>query len=465
MPLFTLEEVIAATSGQLLLRGPFSQFSAVSTDTRALQMGDLFIAIRGERWNGHDFLSDALKAGAAGVIVEQAVPGVRRSREYPPSGDWAVIEVTDTLYALGKLAQYHRERFHIPVVGITGSAGKTTTKEMTAAILEQGRNILKSQGNFNNEIGLPLTLLKLTAEHQAAVLEFGMRGRGQIGYLAALSHPTIGVITNIGLTHLELLGSQEEIALAKAELLDELTPRSTAVLPAGDAFFPLLREHAPGPVVTFGEESTADFSSADIHLAEDGCAHFLLRGLGRETPVTLGTPGRHQVWNALAAAAAALTAGATLDDVQAGLAGYRAVQGRMQTHAAPRGFRVVDDTYNANPTALRATLHFLAEVPGGRKIAILGDMRELGVEALRQHREIGRYAMELGLDALLAVGDLGKEYVAGADDPRAAWFPDNAAAAHAALEMLTPGDVVLVKGSRAMHMEDIVAALLTENGG
>ncbi|MHB9025646.1 MAG: UDP-N-acetylmuramoyl-tripeptide--D-alanyl-D-alanine ligase [Armatimonadota bacterium] len=461
MPLFTLEEVINATRGQLLLRGPFAHFSAVSTDTRALQMGDLFIAIRGECFNGHDFLNEARKAGAAGALVEQPVPGARR-RQYPPAGDWSIIEVTDTLYALGQLAQFHRERFHLPVIGITGSAGKTTTKEMAAAIMEQGRAVLKSQGNFNNEIGLPMTLLKLTKEHQAAVLEFGMRGRGQIGYLAALSHPTVGVITNVGLTHLELLGSREEIALAKAELLDELSPRATAVLPAGDPFFSLLQEHAPGPVVTFGEDPAADVSCGDIFLQEDGCARFLLHGAGARTPITLGTPGRHQVWNALAAAAAALTAGATLNDVQAGLAGYRAVQGRMQTHAAPRGFLVVDDTYNANPTAMRATLQFLAEVPGGRKIAILGDMRELGAEAVPQHRAIGRYAMELGLDALLAVGELGKEYVAGADDPRAAWYPDNPAAARAALDTLAPGDVVLVKASRALKTEAIVAALLAE---
>lgn len=457
MTLFALDQVLAATSGQLLVSGP-TQFAGVSTDTRTIRPGDLFIALHGERMNGHNFLALAREKGAVGALIDEALPGVRRRHTVP--GEWSIIEVTDTLYALGQLAHFHRRRFRFPIIGITGSAGKTTTKEMTAAILACERNVLKTEANYNNEIGMPLTLLRLTREHEAAVLEFGMRGRGQIGYLAALARPTVGVITNIGLTHLELLGSQQEIALAKAELLDEMPPRATAVLPRSDAFYPLLREHAPGPVVTTGTDDDCDYWVDDVALGEDGCARFTLYTPGEKLPVRLGAPGRHQVWNALAAAAAALTAGATPEAVQQGLAAYTPDKGRMRVLHAPTGYAVVDDSYNANPAAVRATLEFLAEMPGGRKVAILGDMRELGPTEREMHRELGKYALELGLDALLAVGELGREYVNGAADSRAQWFADNASATAAARALLQSGDIALVKGSRAMKMEEIVEGLL-----
>ncbi|MHB0937517.1 MAG: UDP-N-acetylmuramoyl-tripeptide--D-alanyl-D-alanine ligase [Armatimonadota bacterium] len=459
MAVFSVREVLLATRGQVRMSGPAVAFTGVSTDTRTLQPGELFVAIRGERFDGHAFLEQAKAMGAAGVLVEDTVPGTHRGE--PKFGDWHVIEVTDTLYALGQLAQHHRRRFRIPVVGITGSAGKTTTKEMTAAILEQGHTVLKSQGNFNNEIGLPLTLFTLDDSHKAAVLEFGMRGRGQIGYLAAVARPTVGIITNIGITHLELLGSQEQIALAKAELLDEMPATGVAVLPARDDFFPLLREHAKGTVVTVGDTPDCDYRISDMALADGGCARFTLHGPELELPIALSAPGHHQVWNALAAAAAALTAGAKPEDVQAGLAAYQPLKGRMQAVRAPGGFTVIDDTYNANPTAMRATLEFLAQVPGNRKMAILGDMLELGPSEHEIHREIGRYAASLGIDALIAIGELGKEYAAGAGDT-AQWFPAHASAAAAALALLQPGDVVLIKGSRGMRMELVVERLVAE---
>ena len=455
--MFTLQQVLAATRGQLRMSSAVTTFTSVSTDTRTLQPGALFIALRGEHFNGHHYLAQARENGASGAIVSEEVPGLRPRRLEP--GNWTVIEVTDTLYALGQLAQFHRRHFELPVIAITGSAGKTTTKEMTAAILEETSTVLKSPGNCNNEIGLPQTLLSLTDEHQVAVLEFGMRGRGQIGYLTALSSPTVGVITNIGLSHLELLGSQEEIALAKAELLDEMPPNATAILPMRDAYYPLLSEHAPGPVVGIGEDADCDVWVSDITLDEDGCACFLLHDAQHETPVQLGVPGRHQVWNALAAAAAALHIGAQPWQVQQGLANYHATQGRMQVVHSARGFTIIDDSYNANPAAVRATLEFLRQFPGKRKVAILGDMRELGATAPALHQEIGRYAMQLGIDALLAVGKLGQQYVAGAADDRAQWHPDHAAAIEAALILLEPGDVVLVKGSRALRMEEIVQGL------
>lgn len=227
-----------------------------------------------------------------------------------------------------------------------------------------------------------------------------------------------------------------------------------------DAYYPLLREHAPGEVLTIGASDDADVWASDIHLDEQGYMRFILHSLVGSFPVQLATPGRHQVLNALGAATAAMVAGATPSQIQSGLAAYRPDKGRMRIEVAPRGFTVVDDTYNANPAAVRATLDFLAEVPAGRKVAILGDMRELGSVEIALHREIGHYAMELGIDALLTVGELGREYINGANDSRALWFPDNASAAHAALTQLIQGDMVLVKGSRAMKMEEIVTTLL-----
>lgn len=461
MVTFTLDQVLTATHGQLLVSGA-GRFTSVSTDTRSLQPGALFIALRGERFDGHAYLEEARARGAAGALIQDAVPGI--CRRHTAVGDWSVIEVTDSLYALGQLAQAHRQRFRLPVIGITGSAGKTTTKEMTAAILETRRTVLKTAGNFNNEIGLPLTLCQLDETHQAAVVEFGMRGLGQIGYLTAIARPNVGVITNIGLTHLELLGSQEAIALAKAEILDQMQATSTAILPGDDGYFPLLREHARGPIVTVGEGDGNDVHPSDLSMNEEGCLHFTLHTPQGAFPLQLGAPGRHQVWNALAASAAALAVGATPEEIMQGLAAYQGSTGRMRVLRAPAGYTVVDDTYNANPAAMQATLHYLAETAGRHKLAILGDMRELGPAARDLHQEIGRYAADLGIDALFAVGELGQEYVAAANarGMHAAWFPSNAEAAATARALLEPGDIVLVKGSRAMKMEEIVSELVGE---
>jgi UDP-N-acetylmuramoyl-tripeptide--D-alanyl-D-alanine ligase len=273
----------------------------------------------------------------------------------------------------------------------------------------------------------------------------------------------VGVITNIGLSHLELLGSPEALALAKAELLDEMPPSSRAILPKHDPYFSLLREHAHGVVMTVGEAADCDIWISKVLLNEDGCARFTLHAGGQSISVRLSAPGRHQVKNALAAAAASFAVGASLSEIQAGLAAYLPEPGRMRVLHTPGGFTVVDDSYNANPAAVRATLEFLAETPAhGRKIAILGDMRELGPNEGALHRDIGRFAMELGIDALLGVGELGKEYVNGAADSRAQAYPDNAAVVQAARTLLQAGDLVLIKGSRVMKMEEIVTALAGE---
>ncbi len=455
---FTLHQLLEATGGELLLSGPAVHFQGICTDTRNLQRGDIFFALHGEGSNGHKYLKIAREMGAAGAVVDEAVPGVRR--RHNEIGEWNLIEVIDTLYALGQLAQAQRRRFKIPVIAITGSAGKTTTKEMTAAILSVRHTVVKTPGNFNNEIGMPLTLMQLDEHTQTAVVEFGMRGPGQIGYLAALALPTVGVITNIGASHLELLGTREKIAMAKAELLEVLPAHATVVLPGEDDFFTMLRERARGPVVTVGECPDFDLWASDITLGDTSCANFTLHFRGIELPIALAVPGRVQVNNALAAAAAALAAGSELEDIAIGLAGYTGIDGRMQTHTAKRGFTVIDDSYNANPAAVRAALSHLAEAPGKVKLAILGDMRELGPDAAELHRELGAYAMTRHIDHLFALGELGRAYVDGADSQNAQWFPDHNAAIAAALTILQPGDIALIKGSRAMKMEVIVQGLV-----
>ncbi len=442
------------------MSGPAVNFPGICTDTRKLQRGDIFFALHGEVSNGHKYLQIAREKGAAGAVVDEQVPGVRR--RHNEIGEWNLIEVIDTLYALGQLAQAQRRRFRIPVIAITGSVGKTTTKEMTAAILGVRHTVVKTPGNYNNEIGMPLTLMQLDEHTETAVVEFGMRGPGQIGYLAALALPTVGVITNIGSSHLELLGTREEIARAKAELLEGMPQNSTVILPGEDDFFEMLRECARGPIVTVGEKPDFDLWASDVTLGATGCALFIMHFRGHALPIVLAVPGRHQVNNALAAAAAALAAGGELEDIVIGLAGYTGIDGRMQTHKAPRGFIVIDDSYNANPAAVRAALDYLAEVPGGAKVAILGDMRELGPDAAELHRELGAHAIARQIDHLFAVGELGREYIEGANSPTAQWFPDNHTAAAAALAVLQPGDIALVKGSRAMRMELIVQELLTE---
>ncbi|MEI7833538.1 MAG: UDP-N-acetylmuramoyl-tripeptide--D-alanyl-D-alanine ligase, partial [bacterium] len=330
------------------------------------------------------------------------------------------------------------------------------------AILGVRHTVVKTPGNYNNEIGMPLTLMQLDEHTETAVVEFGMRGPGQIGYLAALALPTVGVITNIGSSHLELLGTREDIARAKAELLEGMPQNSTVILPGEDDFFEMLRDSARGPIVTVGESPDFDLWASDVTLGDTGNACFTMHFRGHALPIVLAVPGRHQVNNALSAAAAALAAGGEVEDIAIGLAGYTGIDGRMQTHKAPRGFTIVDDTYNAHPAAVRATLDHLAEIPGNAKMAILGDMRELGPDAADLHRELGAYAMEKKIDHLFAIGELGREYIDGANSPNAQWFPDHNSAVQAALEILQPGDIVLVKGSRAMKMEEIVRGLMAE---
>lgn len=425
----------------------------VATDTRAMERGALFVALRGERFDGHDFVAEAFRGGAAAALV---------SREVSAPGPQLVVP--DTLEALGALAASHRRSVPAQVIAITGSIGKTTVKEMAAAILSQGWRTARTPGNYNNEIGVPLALLELTSEHRVAVVEMAMRGRGQIAYLAGMAGAGIGVVTNIGVSHLEMLGSRDAIAEAKSELLAALPSDGAAVLNADDEFFDLLRARSGARVISFGQREDADVRADRVRMAEEGRTVFRLRGWWGEQELSLAAAGRHQAVNAAAAAAAAMAAGGRKEWIGSGLARFEGAEMRGQVAEAAGGFTVIDDSYNAAPDSMRVALELLADLPGDRKWAILGDMKELGPLAVEWHREVGELAASVGVTGLITVGELGHHVAAAArvhlPSSAVVEAEDNAEAVSLMRERVSPGDVVLVKGSRAMKMDEIARSLI-----
>lgn len=461
-PRFTLQDVLTATGGTLVQSGRADAFDGVSTDSRSLAAGSLFVPLAGPRFDGHDYIGQAAAAGAAGVLVgrgrENLVKGL-------PAGT-AAVSVPDTLRALGDLARLWRFRFAIPVVGVTGSTGKTTTKEMAAAIIGREKNLLKNEGNFNNLVGLPLTIFRMNAAHEAAVLEMGTNRRGEIARLTEIAAPTVGLVTNVGPAHLEGLGSLETIREEKGDLYRVMDGRGTAVINLDD---PLLAPWAgrwKGRKITFGIDADADVTASRIaHEAERGTVFTLLaEGASRE--ILLPVSGFHNVSNALAAAAAALGAGFGFDAICQGLMAFRPVGGRMEVYRLKNGACLIDDTYNANPASVAAALKTLQGLKGECKsTVILGDMLELGGEAERYHEEIGRAVAETGVGKAYLRGDFARATAKGAlkrgmkGEQVLVDLSTEETVAHLKACLRT-GDWVLVKGSRKMKMEEIVQAIL-----
>ena len=453
----TLADFAKECSGTL--RGADQSFSGVSSDTRTLKPGELFVALRGPRFDANQFVSAAQSAGAAGAVVDS-----------PQELAISQIVVRDTQAALEQLGHGWRNQFAIPVIGVAGSNGKTTTKEMTATILAQAGSCLATRGTLNNHIGVPLTLLRLQATNKFAVIEMGANHPGEVAALVRIARPTVGLITNAGAEHLEGFGSLEGVARAEGEMVEGLAGTATAVINADDEFASLWRQMTPARIVSFGVEKSADFAATDIRTsigAEGFVTHFVLESpLGPGTPVELHMGGRHNVANALAAAAAASAAGATLHHVVAGLAAVRAVPGRLQFKRAARGAWLIDDSYNANPSSVRAGIEVLASLEG-HKWLVLGDMAELGEYAQSSHREIGELARKCGIERLYATGELAALAVESFG-PGAQWFADATALAHA-LEEAAAADVrMLIKGSRVNRLERVVEALVgstTNKGG
>jgi len=436
------------------LLGEDAPFARVVTDTRQLRRGDLFVALKGENFDGHDYVLRAASLGAAGSLVSRAVEGAP-----------AQVMAGDTLSALQAYAKSWRADFELPLLGVTGSSGKTTTKQMLAAVCAARGPVLATEGNLNNHIGVPLTLLRLRQEQRSAVIEMGANHIGEIALLAGLARPDIGIVTQAGDAHLEGFGSREGVAQGKGEMYTALGGHGIAVINRDDVYFDLWRELAGGStVLSFGLSAQANVRAEDIHgqpeQAPTATVFTLITPQGRAR-VELPLPGRHNVLNALAAAAAGLALGLDVAAIAAGLGQVRPVAGRLNWMSTPQGARLLDDSYNANPTSLRAAMDLLAALPGKRWL-VLGNMGELGGDAEALHEEAGRSARLLGIDHLYTVGALA-QHAAQGFGAQARHFPTAETLIEALRDDLAATDAgqvaLLVKGSRSSRMERVVAAL------
>lgn len=458
-PTIRIDELLAATRGHLVRPTSVTSISGASVDSRLVTPGSCFVALRGDRTDGHAFVADALRAGAVAALVERD-PGL------PDDLDAAVVEVDDALRALQELAAWWRDRHAVRVVGITGSTGKTVAKEITADVLSRTLMTLRNEGNLNSETGLPMTLLRLEPGHEAAVLEMSMYTVGEIARLAEIARPEVGVVLAVHPTHLERAGSIERIAQAKAELPAALPRDGLAVLNADDPRVAAMREVTRAPVRTFGLGPTAEVRAEEVVSRGLDGTEFTLRAPWGVRRLRSGTPGRHLVPHALAAAAVAERFGVPLDDVAAALAPGSHSEHRMQLVEAASGARLIDDTYNASPVSVAAALEFLAETPvrtGGRRLAVLGDMLELGPDEERLHRGIGAQAAIVA-DGLVTVGDRGRwmadaARAAGARRVLTAADADEAAAVLERELAPGPGDLVLLKASRGIGLDRAVDLL------
>ena len=460
-----MAQVAAATGGTVVAGDPAVEVTGAAVDSRRVRPGDLFFALPGQRVDGHRFVAAALAAGARGAVIGRPVPA--GDAGLPPHA--ALVQVPDTRQALADLARWvRRQQPQLTVVGITGSLGKTTTKEMAAAILEQRFAVLKTAGNYNTDIGLPLSLLGLEPQHRVAVLEMAMRGPGEIARLAAIAEPDVGVVTVVAESHLEFLGSLERVAEAKGELVAALPAGGVAILNADDPRVLNMRHRTVARVLTFGR-GEADVQAVAVASRGAGGSRFRLRAGGREVPVELAVPGPAAVTCALAAAAVGVALGLELEEIAAGLGRARPAAMRNEIRRAG-SWTLYIDCYNASPTSTTAALRALREVAGaGRAVAILGDMFELGHWAEEGHRQVGREAARQA-DALLAVGRWAPAVVegwreAGGGAGAASAYPDKPALLADLDRWLAPGDAILIKGSRGMAMEEVVDALLARAAG
>lgn len=443
---------IATALRPALIRAPAvgpMKFRHAVVDSRKARKGDLFVALNGENVDGHDFVADAASRGATGAIVEREV-----------ETDIAQYVVPSALVALQELARNRRTaRPKLEVVGVTGSVGKTTTKELTAAVLDVSYHVLKNEGNLNSEIGLPLVLLELTKKHNRAVLEMGMWAPGEIALLCEIAQPETGIITNVGPSHLERMGSIEAITDAKAELVEALPEDGAAILNADDARVAGMADRTSANVMTFGLSLKADVRAVDIESKGlSGVRFDLLHGDERAT-VYSRLPGKAMVHNALAAAATGIVHGIDLQDIATALSETQ-IPLRLSAHPGVNGSTIIDDSYNASPASMRAALELLGEV-AGRKIAVLGDMRELGSAERDGHADVGRYAAEVA-DVIYCVGELGRwigDAAIQAGHGNVYILRDKDEIARELLPQLGAGDIVLLKASRALELETVRAQL------
>jgi len=459
---FTIDEILTAAGGTLRQRGHWDSFCGVSTDSRTAQTGQLFIPLSGERHDGHDFIPKALARGVTGVLVEQRCTGACL-RGLPP--EITAIAVNDALTALGDLAQAWRARFVLPVVAVTGSCGKTTTKEMISRVLAASFNVHKNPLNLNNLIGLPLTLLELEPGHEAAVVEMGMNRFGEIRRLTRIACPTVGVLTNVYGAHTEGLGDVAGVARAKGEIIGALEREARLVYNADDPRVAELARNFRGETLDFGLGPGAALRAGERRPAGSRGQSARLHYRGQSWSLDLPAAGEHMLYNALAASAAGLALGLPPAETAAALRGFRPLARRSQVVTLPSGVHLYNDCYNANPGSMAMALQTLAELRDrGRTAAALGDMLELGAVSVQEHRNIGRLAARAGVDYLVVYGNFRLEVAAGAREAGMSpgrLFPVTrlADAARVLKELLEPDDWLLVKGSRSMHLEGLVDLL------
>jgi UDP-N-acetylmuramoyl-tripeptide--D-alanyl-D-alanine ligase len=451
----TLGRILQWTNGEVVgILGTDESLTGVSTDSRTVRPGELFVALKGPAFDGHAFVEQALARGARAALVEREWARIRSGRL-----NGTLLAVDDPLLALGAVAREYRRGFRVPVVGVVGSAGKTTTKEMIAAVLARRYRVLRNAGNENNEIGVPRALLQLSGTHEAAVLEMAARKPGDIQYLCGCVQPTVGVLLNVGTAHLEFFGSVEGVAKAKGELLDCLDESSTALVNADDCVLAKEAKRTKGRLLGFSLERESRFRGEGLVLDQEGRGHFSLQNYSFH----LGVPGRHNVYNALAAAAVGRLLEVPWGEIQETLAAFQPLSLRSEV-VEHQGARIVNDSYNANPESVAAALALLRSMQAGRRIAVLGDMLELGPQGPELHARIGRQAVAERVDLLLATGPLSVNTVAAAREAgmpvdSARHYPDREELVAGLRSLVRGGDLVLVKASRGMKLDEVVIGI------
>ncbi|AIS52711.1 UDP-N-acetylmuramoyl-tripeptide--D-alanyl-D-alanine ligase MurF [Thermoanaerobacter kivui] len=448
-----VKELINAVEGKLVNGNTNVKITGISTDSRKITKGELFVPLKGERFDGEDFVKDAVSSGAVAVITADL-----RNVELLKDTTVAVIYVKDTLTAFHEIAAYYRKKFDIPFIAVTGSSGKTTTKDMIAEVLSKKYAVLKTGGNFNNEIGLPLTIFRLESYHQIAVVEMGMSGIGEIKRLKEIAKPQVAVFTNIGVAHIEKLGSRENILKAKAELIEDFGENNVIVLNADDDMLVRLPQTYRGKYYKYGI-TNGDVKAYNIEKDERG-VRYVLKVRELEKRVELSIPGMHNVYNSLAAICVGLEFGVSVEDMADALREFKPEKMRLNIIDGGK-IKIIDDAYNANPDSMKAALTVLRDLDSKRKVAVLGDMLELGEYSKEAHKDIGKFVLECGIDVLVTSGNFAK-YIAeeakicGMNSSNIFICKNNEEANKVLDSIIKEGDLILVKGSRGMKMEQIV---------
>ena len=440
-----LSEIAQSIGGRLIYGD--AEVERVFTDSRDSSAGGLFVALKGPHFDAHDFVAQVAEQGAKGVVLE------KESACQVPQ-----IIVENTKIALGQIAKLNREKLNAQMIAITGSSGKTTVKEMVATILQRVGNVLATNGNFNNEIGAPITLLRMNDSHQFGVIELGANHAGEIAYTASLTQPDVAMINNVAAAHLEGFGDLQGVARAKGEIYGEIKAGGTAVVNLDDDFADYWLKHIEHQVLTYSAEKQADVFASNIELDEEQCARFILTYENKELPVQLSLSGKHNVYNALAAASCCIAIGIPLEEIVKGLAVSPVVSGRLLTEKLDNGCRVIDDTYNANLDSMKAAIDLLSNYKG-RRVLVIGDMAELGEFGRQCHEEIGTFASDRKIDFLYTCGVLTR-FTQSAFDGEGEHFSNQQELIQKIKQEANSGTTILVKGSRSAHMEKVVTALM-----